>query len=199
MNVFWREKPLTEVENKLLNLCLMAHGQCTHRDNISTVILRNAAEGSMNYEKSIAAAVLSIGGVHAPLPQTMEILSMPLPHIVSMIENGMFLPGWGSSFEKSGIDPIWQPVHEHIDRYFHDRYVKIGDITDLLHARDKMIYPNAACLTAATALILEIPAAISPWLFVHGRLVEWTRIFFSIAAGVYMKQQPNQSDKEAAA
>ena len=25
MNVFWREKPLTEVENKLLHMCLMAH------------------------------------------------------------------------------------------------------------------------------------------------------------------------------
>lgn len=198
MNAFWREKPLTEVEYKLLQLCLAAHGACTHRDNISTVILRNAAEGSMDYTKSIASAILSTGGIHAPLQQTMALLSEPHAHIVSLIDNGMYLPGWGSSFEKSGIDPIWQPIAEHIEKYFKDKHDKITDITYAFHARGKTLYPNAACYTAATALILGIPAMISPWLFLHGRLVELTRIFYSIAAGVYMRQQP-KSEKEAVA
>lgn len=192
MKVFWRTEQLNDAEKKLLDLCLEAHAASVHRDNISTVVLRNAVVGSMSYMSAIAAALCSCGGVHAPIQQTRQFLDMPMEHITRHITVGGRVPGWGCSFSKDGIDPTWQPVFDHIEQNWPEFSAKIGEITEGLHKHGKPIHPNPACLTAATAMILEIPPQISEWLFIHGRLIEWSKITAALIAGVH-----NNTLKEA--
>lgn len=179
MNVFWRKEPLSEPEYKLLNLCLEAHGKSSFRDNISTNVLKNTALGSLNYTSAISAALCSLGGVHAPLLQSVSALMEPIENVRKLIEMGGKVPGWGSSFEKDGVDPIWAPLADHIAKEFPEVNTRIDEITQELHKRGKKIYPNPSIFTAATGLILHIPAPIIPWLFIHGRLVSWTTMFYS--------------------
>lgn len=184
MNVFWRAEPLTEKEHKLLNLCLDAHSQSVHRDNISTAVLRNAAVGSLSFSTAIAAALCSIGGIHAPLLQSFYFLQRPMSEIEQHLELGHFVPGWGNSFEKQGIDPLWQPVADYIAQNFPELGQKIEGITLSLHNHGKQIYVNPSSLTAAVAIILDIPPEIVCWLFIQGRLSGWAQVFYGVVAGV---------------
>lgn len=179
MKVFWRTEPLTEPEQKLLNLCLEAHAQSVHRDNISTVTLKNAAIGSMNYTTSLCAALSTLGGTHAPILQSVMALIEPMENIKRVIEMGGKIPGWGSSFEKEGIDPIWAPLADLLAKEFPEMHGKIEEITQELQRHGKMLWPNPSIHTAATGIVLRIPGPIIPWLFVHGRLLSWTAIFYN--------------------
>lgn len=185
MNVFWRETPLTDPEQKLLNLCLDAHDRSVHRENISTVVLRNAGVGSLNYATAIAATLCSIGGIHAPLSQSFAFLSLDRNQIMQHIEMGGTVPGWGNSFEKDGIDPLWTEMAAHVAEHFPTMGQKIEEITLELHNHGKRIYPNPSTYTAAAAILLGIPHPISAWLFIHGRLIAWTKVYFSVYAGAF--------------
>lgn len=197
MNVFWRDKPLSRQQHNLLNLCLHAHAGCVHRDNISTAVVRNVAAGSLNYTNAVAAALMSIGGTHAPLQPTIAFLSEDRDVIMRAIELGQTIPGWGSSFEKEGIDPIWKPVDEAIKQGFPEMGQRIEEITLEMHNHGKEIYPNAACFTAATAILVELPAPIAGWLFVQGRISEWAKIFLSVAYAATQHMQHQPPEKEA--
>lgn len=190
MNVFWKSEPLTEHESTLLNLCLEAHVTSVHRDNISTAVVRNVAAGSFNFTNAVAAALLSVGGQHAPLIGAWEALLSPVENLKQHIELGGIVPGWGSSFQKEGIDPVWQSLSDHIATQFHEQIGrKIEEVTLALHEQGKQIYPNIACLTAATGIILKMPPQLVGWFFIQGRLAEWGKVFFSVLAGTQKRKE----------
>lgn len=179
MNVFWRQKPLAAPQARALSLILNAHEQCAMRDNISTVTLRNAAIGSGSYTNAVAAALLTVGAVHAPLIQAYSFIAQFNPDEVGEfarhIEMGGLVPGWGSDFAKNGPDELLKPIADCIAEFFPLIDAKIQRITDELHARSKMVWPNLACYTAAVGMAIEIPLPILPWLMIQGRLAFWTR------------------------
>jgi citrate synthase len=177
MKVFWRPDELTEAEAKLLKLCLEAHAESAMRANISTVLLQNAAQGSQDYAKAIAAALMGIGGVHAPLIDTWRVLQSNLDQIKPAIEAGLKIPGWGNSFVKSEHDPIWKQFRDHLRTEFDAISETIEKITDALHALGRDVYPNPSCCTAATGIALKMPPHLLPWLFIQGRLNTWSLLF----------------------
>jgi citrate synthase len=183
VNVFWRAKPLAAQQAKLLTLVLAAHAESAHRENISTAVLKNAAVGSGSYIQSVSAALCSLGGVHAPLIQTHYYLAHfseeQIPELAQHIELGGKVPGWGSSFEKDGPDPIWKPVADHIAEHFPEISERLQRITDELHARGKMVWPNPSAWTAATAIIIDLPPQICAWIFIQGRLANWSSLFYN--------------------
>jgi citrate synthase len=186
MNVFWRQKPLPAQQAKLLELVLDAHSKSAARGNISTVVICNAGVGSGNYMSAIAAGLCSVGAVHAPLAQAWQFLMQfnadDVGELARHIEMGGKIPGWGSDFFKEGPDPLWKGVADQITELAPKWSEKIGRVTDELHARGKMIYPNPACYTAVSAIILEIPPPLIGWLFIRGRLDTWSAAFYQALA-----------------
>jgi citrate synthase len=197
--VFWRKEPLNHFEQELLSLCLTAHQKSASRDNISTNVLINAAKGSLSYTNALAAALCTLGGVHAPIQQTLSVLFSSMEELALAIETGTVLPGWGHDFIKGELDTLWETVANHIENHFPQIHERLEGITMKFHEKGKMIYPNPSAYTAATGMALGIPAPIIPWLFVHGRLIEWTSMFFNTMVQVAPKP-PKQipTEKEAA-
>lgn len=186
MNVFWKPKPLAAPQAKALTLILQAHDGCAMRDNISTVTLRNTAIGNGTYTNAVAAALLTVGATHAPLLAAYQFIATFNPddmgEFAAHVEMGGKVPGWGSDFAKDGPDPVLTPIAECIGEHFTEIHTRITRVTDELHARSKMVYPNLAAYTAAAGMAIELPPPLLPWIFIQGRLASWSRDFYNTVA-----------------
>lgn len=152
-----------------------AHNASCDRPNVSSTAVVNAAVGSGDYTKAMATAILSIGGLHAPLAETINLLKMddPAAGVRKCLENGWRVPGWGNSFEKGHPDPLWADFEKLL---FADAgwNIKFNAITKTLHDAGKDIYPNPSAYTAACAISIGLPDNLAPYLFIAGRLSAWT-------------------------
>jgi len=164
----------TSIRSDLLAALSCAHDRSACRGNISHQALQLAAVGSGDYLKAICAAIMTLGGVHAPLLQTYALLALPEPHLEAeaMLGAKQRVPGWGNAFVKDGPDPLWQHVHNMLPA---SHAAKIDAVTQVLHAHGKKIYPNPSCYTASVALLTGMPMEITPFLLVEGRLSAWTQ------------------------
>lgn len=178
MNVFWREKPLSPEEQRLLAVIGEAHYKSSFRENPSSVAITVAGTASGSFTQSLIAALATLGGVHAPIEATYDLLASEGP-----VPENEKLPGWGTSFIKGQIDPVWLPVDECLALLNPSLHQKIESITRALHVKGKIVYPNPSCYTAATALTLGIPRRLSAWLFVGGRLHAWYELFQAATKG----------------
>lgn len=178
MKPFWRKEPLTGTEEKLLAAVLEAHALSARRPNISRGSLLNCAAGSGDYCKSLASAILTLGGAHAPIVDTIQFIGSKRPAglVPGILDSGKRVPGWGNSFEKGHHDPAWDTVRELIQQCDLNLSIEIEAVTEALHKAGKDIYPNPSTFTAATALILRIPTPLAPWIFIRGRLDAWTQM-----------------------
>lgn len=178
---FWRERPLTVAEWELLVAVADAHAASARRDNVSTHAVFGAALGSGNYTNSMAAPLLTLGGLHGPIARAHRFISewdqQPYPEqlVATIIEHGCRIPGWGQSFVKGQPDPAWREVAALLEGTPVGR--KLDAITSALHAAGKAIFPNPGGFTAAAAMVLEMPAAVAPYLFIAGRLEVWSQQF----------------------
>lgn len=175
---FWRDELLSEHDQRLLNALDAAHHASVFRDNMSTTSLLNAGVGSGNYANGIAAACLSIGGPHAPLAQSMALLSAHDPRQLAsqIMADGGKVPGWGNSFIKGKPDPAWTDVDEQLKLVAPKLHETIAAITDLMHESSKTVWPNPSIYTAAVAIHIGVPPSIAPYLFIAGRLNAWTEL-----------------------
>lgn len=168
---FWNNSTLNICEHALLHKVLEAHRLSAMRDNVSTHVLANVAVGSGDYCNAVASAILSIGKKHAPLAETMAFLS----NSQRMPVSDEIVPGWGNSFVKGKPDELWFPVDECLLLYWPDMHARIRSITDCLSTKN--LHPNPSAYTAAAAIILNIPPSVTPWLFICGRLEQWSKTF----------------------
>lgn len=156
-----------------------AHAQAALRGNISSTTVANAAAGSGSYTASIAAALLTLGGLHGPLQQTQELLERddPAAAALAMLDRGRKVPGWGNSFIKGEEDPVWAPVRAALKEHWPAVLEDIDAVTTALHGRGKPVYPNPSAYTAACSIVVGLPPCACAYLFVNARLGTWTRIF----------------------
>lgn len=176
MKPYWRQTPLSDEETTLYRLTLDAHGRSVRRDNISSNVVLNVGVGSGQVTNAIAAAVLSIGGVHAPLVQTINALTSDVSDVEwrQLLDGGLVIPGWGNSFCK--VDELWADVESFGRTHWPAWWAKADRITKLLHDYGRDIYPNPSLYTAITAIVLDVPKAMSPIIFIEGRLWAWAEI-----------------------
>lgn len=176
---FWQSRALTTEQLDLLNAVLEAHDQSSFRTNISSVTVLNAYAGSSSYGCAIASALLTLGGPHAPLAETFDLLNDPAPMLTveTMLGLGMKIPGWGSSFSKLKPDPAWALVDGLLKGS--ELHKTIEAITNALLAAGKRVFPNPSCYTAAAAIVLGIPRAMCAYLLILGRLNAWSRIMLT--------------------
>lgn len=160
----------------LLAALFAAHALAARRESASTVALINNLTASGSYPAAITSAILTIGGMHAPLALCAEILTAPDPsaHVAEILADGGIVPGWGSSFTQEPEE--WTAVHTALHALRPDLTATIEAITAKLTDAGKPLLPNAAIYTAACALTLQIPAPIAAWLFIQSRLPVWTEI-----------------------
>lgn len=155
-----------------------AHHLSAFRQNVSTQVVQLVAAGSNDYTKAISAAISSVGGRHAPLSATMNLLQSVNPDamVKRLLKDGLLVPGWGSSFNKGEADPLWADVDSILSLNYFDLYQTIQTITRALHSAGKNIQPNPSTYTSACALALGIPAKVAPFIFITGRLSAWSEI-----------------------
>jgi citrate synthase len=179
MTPFWTTQPLDAEQVALLNACRRAHAETAKRQNASTGGLVNAAQASRSYTQALAAALMTLGEVHAPVPKAVQLLQRPDPAAVArnILAAGLRVPGWGNAFHKESIDPEWRGFADLLGVYRPDLDARIKEVTTELHEHGKIIYANAACFTAATAIAVGLPAEASIYLVIAGRLSTWSAIF----------------------
>jgi citrate synthase len=178
VEIWWRKEPLSASEESLLKALFKAHRQSSFRENISSLTVAHTMAGSRDIGKAIAAGILTLGGPHAPLADTYRFLNLPNPadHVESILKYGVKIPGWGGSFQKKGIDPLWSGV-DSILREDHLHLAKImDDVTAELHRLDKHIYPNPSAFTVTSCIALKVPAPLLTYIFISARLDAWAQI-----------------------
>lgn len=166
----------------LYQAVLEAHGASATRSNISHEVLKLAMIGSGSYMQAIAAALMSLGGMHAPLAQTYDLLHRfnTLDVARSLYENGQMIPGWGNAFVKGAPDPLWAEADRYLRVLVPGTMERMDEVTAFLHQKGKHIYPNPSCWTAAAGIALGFDRQTTGYLFVQGRLPAWTRVIQEI-------------------
>lgn len=175
---WWRPEPLSPPEMRLLESVAEAHAASAGRSNCSTMAAQLAAAGSLSYPQALAAAVLTLGGKHAPIGKTMVMLQCPDPPVqaLALLRQGEKVPGWGNSFHRGEPDPLWNGVETVLWREWPRRSAHLTAITATLHRAGKIVFPNPSAYTAAAALIVGMPREAALYLVVAARVERWTEM-----------------------
>lgn len=196
MTKWWANyEPFTDEENHLVAALFRAHSDCVFRPNCSTAALQQAAGGSRSLTQSYIAALATLGEMHGPVEEAYKWIAADVVAVPIMgWKDDPKIPGWGNSFVKGRIDDAFLPVDQTLEARFPRMHSRLREITDALHARGKMVFPNPAAYTATVAIILGLPRHLSPMLFVQARLEAWSAVFH----GVITELQKPKEAKEAA-
>lgn len=175
---WWREEPLTDFERELLDEVTKAHYSNTFRANQSAVAVQLAASGSGNYFQSIAMAILTLGGQHAAIHEAYDIVSSDNPALEARkrLVAGKRVAGWGNAFVKDQIDPAWDKVVLLLKKepiWFNS----IEAVQAVMDSYDKKLFPNPACFSATTAVVLKLPRHLCGWVGAMGRITAWSQLF----------------------
>lgn len=165
----------TEIKSRLFDAVFEAHHQSVFRDNPSTVAFRLAYQATGSFTNALSAALATLGGLHAPLAQTYDLLSnkSPADAAYRIVKSGGKVPGWGTSFKD---DAIWQPVAEIFREDFPESWYVLQQVTDVLHGFGKNVEPNPSAFTAMTVIAFGLPKEMAAWLFVSARLDAWAAL-----------------------
>jgi citrate synthase len=174
-------KSNVKTKTKLVELLNKAHYKSSFRNNPSSIAVKISGQGSGNFIGSVIGALSTLGGPHGPTKDAAELLLSPDPIELckAYLNAGIKIPGWGSSFNKGKPDPNWNSVSKHIEKNFTEIHFIIEKITNYIHSMGKMLYPNPACYTAATAIIHNIPSDASVYFFINARLSAWLDIYLN--------------------
>ena len=155
-----------------------AHLDAARRDNASTqFLMASYSTNGQDVLRSVTAAIGTMGGAHAPIVATYQLLQGDTEDIArKMLAMQIRVPGYGNSFVKDSPDPIWKEAHEKLEETAPDLFEKVLAGRAALNAVGKDLHPNAAIYTAALALIMQVPMRLSPMLVVELRASAWREI-----------------------
>ena len=173
---FWRPlEPFSDAEFELLRRLFVAHTAAARNSSASTGAVINAYSGSKSYPAAIASALLAFGEVHGPVIAARQLLENadPVAQAGFIFGHGKRVAGWGSGLDQSDS---WNDVFEQIETMNPALGQHIADVTKFFSDAGKAILPNPACATAAAAIILGVPEAVTMFLLVTCRLPAWSEI-----------------------
>lgn len=179
---WWRTEPLSAEEADLMWAVASAHHASAFRENPSSIAVIVAADASLDLGKAIAAGIMTLGGRHAPLEQTIELLSLPASRleekVLRILADNQKVPGWGGSFQKDKPDPLWEVVAARLAAQVPDQGLaeKMDLITRLLHSSGFNIHPNPSAYTAAAAILLKMPPKLAVYFLIAARLPAWAEL-----------------------
>jgi citrate synthase len=178
--------PSLAIDDDLIAELLSVHDKIGRRNNASYVSMVQSRSLGKDLFSSLASALLTLGGLHAPILQTYHFLSSfrtneeIQSHVESELTAMRKIPGWGSSFEKGQPDPEFKILDEMLSGS--PIHCRMHYVSGLLHGSGIQIYPNASCYTCAVCISKDLPVAIAQYFLVNGRLNAWTSAYLSGAS-----------------
>jgi len=148
-------------------------------ENVSSVAVRLSASVDCPFQASVASAILTLGDIHGPTAMTRWMLYSAEPDVLDQfIKTAHRVPGWGNSFHKAGIDPLFVPIAELIQEEYPDHYTNLGNVGDLIEKhRGKRLMPNAASFTAICSQILGMDEGTEISLVIAMRIPSWAALW----------------------
>ena len=160
--------------DKLITALNDMHAEMAHRNNASSVILRSMAELGKPLNDSIAAALLTLDTIHAPIYSACETWrfrdSVRKFHFPTKR-----YAGFGSSWYKGVPDP---EVEKFINILPPEMILEVDQLQeDVSELTGKKLFPNAAMATAMAANVLGLTDSVAMSLVIKGRLDVWVSIY----------------------
>lgn len=146
-----------------------------NNDNVSSSVIQQMARVHKTFGEAIAAAILTLGNVHGPVPQARQILYYTADKLlIQSITEGYIVPGFGNSFYKDSIDPAWEEFEALLIKEFPERAERISEVSAMIsEAKGRKIYPNPAAFTATVADLINLPFETEVGLVVNSRMQAW--------------------------
>lgn len=173
-----------ELKSRLKYLLIEAHKEACHRENMSTVVLKNAyVSNGGDAVRAVSAAMGTLGGFHAPVAEAYKniktVCNYPYcsyRHLSSSKLNGR-VAGFGSSFFKGDTDPLLMKLHMFLAEHT-KTYMDVHQIIIELIEKEKgiILHANLAFYTAWTAIELGYEANETELLVLEARVPEWCKI-----------------------
>lgn len=176
----------------LLRMVFVAHERSafrydpeTQQFNASSQALLLSAFGQGKFIPAVATALLTLGGNHAPLEAAYEFFDNEecVARAALLLSHKQIIPGFGNSFVRGQHDPDWAEVREWFETNGIMWRSRVLPVMDMLHEKGKYVFPNPACYTALTAILIGLPKQICPMLFIGGRLRSWAALFNNYVGG----------------
>ena len=166
--------------NKLMDEMYTFHNEIALRENASAASVASLAAVGKDYFTSIAGGLLTLGEIHAPLSQTHKFISRCSElnyenEIKTHLLNHYKIPGWGSSFVKGNPDSVFFAVDCMLEGSKTQESQK--RVTEFLHEKGLMLYPNASYYTVACCIESGIPIEKAAFHLVNARLPAWTELW----------------------
>ena len=165
---------------RLMGVLMRAHFvAATENNNVSSAVVKQVAAVGKTFPEAIAAALLTLGGVHAPVTQARHILfEAEDEDIRVLLQQGNKIPGYGNSFFKGAIDPAWNEMDATLLQCYPAIYERLYRISDIItQEKNVRIFPNAAAYTAIAAQLMEVAWHTEMALVIMGRMPAWTNQF----------------------
>ena len=159
----------------LMDLLIDAHSRAaTDNANASSLTFINALYGSGRMENAIAAAMLTIGAKHGPISDARIIYEYATADFIKeTVSAGEFIPGFGNSFYKDDIDPVWKGVDRYLSIKFAPAHKRIWELHSIMESCGKKLYPNAALYSAAVCSICGVKPGTEVAIFAIARISAW--------------------------
>lgn len=160
---------------RLLQATIDAHQHAARFNrNVSTVTFMQTCAGSGRIESAIAAAILTVGHLHAPILEARGLYEEGQKLMVlGRLHGKQKIAGFGNSFHKTSVDPAWDEVMNIIRMSFPKIDARIGELCSWMAEGGKPLYPNAALFTAAVCSELKIRHGTETSLFAVWRIPVW--------------------------
>lgn len=169
---------LGEVEYKLQRL----HAKLAARENISSTLAGVGNELDISFTQTVAMALLSMGGAHAPIVHTHSLFRVSniifRDEVERLVSNGSKIPGFGSSIVKGGYDPVLTEYGRDVFGHMPMWLDSLEEMTEIVQdISGKKIFPNAAAYTVMTAIAYSKDATWAERNVIAGRLPFWAYLY----------------------
>lgn len=169
---------LNEVEYKLQHL----HAKLAGRENISSTLAGVGLELDISFTQTVAMALLSMGGAHAPIVHTHSLFRKSnilfKDEVDRLLSINSKIPGFGSSIVKGKYDPILTEFGRDVFGHMPMWLDSLEEATEFVQERTEIkLFPNAAAYTALTAIAYGKDAAWAERNVIAGRLPFWAYLY----------------------
>jgi citrate synthase len=167
------------VETLLDTLSWCNQSAALTNNNASSAALTNAAGCDSRFEHAVASALLTFGTKHGPTTEARRLLyDTENEEIITRLEDGEILPGWGNAFYKKSIDPAFVPLDHLLRETYSSHHDRLDEIATLVFkVRGRVLYPNAASYNAICAEIVCFAWGLEIMLPIMCRLPAWGKQF----------------------
>lgn len=135
-----------------------------------------------NSLQSMVSAMMTFGGLHAPLTRTAaqvnDIMAMSVDKIPAYVNKMQGrIPGFGSGFVKDEPDPIHQEIDAFILEHCAKHHYHLVEYTEAVQKKTKKkLFPNTALYSGFFANIMNLHPVLVPGLAIEARMIAWNQI-----------------------